>query len=271
MSFGTKNGLIVCLRIYKKAKFSRRSELREFWIKTNRKSFREVTFTTCLASSIPDYIPPENFRAFSIQLSTTHIQHLRSHKRSTWSSSTDILRTSQSTSKTGSDTRRHTTTHHRRERGGSERELAYGADAGRWAFWVALCPCLHFMSMHARTYERGLHMPECYQSWLIHGHFNACTAAAAAVAAARRFEVAAVYVPGIIIISSWVPNVLDAKSWGTNLRLGTTVDNDARRSMLLLVVLLLSFSCYADQYTAHRASDNNNKQQCCWLVVDVYR
>ena len=28
-------------------------------------------------------------------------------------------------------TRRHTTTDHRRERGGSERELAYGADAGR--------------------------------------------------------------------------------------------------------------------------------------------
>ena len=29
-------------------------------------------------------------------------------------------------------TRRHTTMDHRRERGGSERELVYGADAGRW-------------------------------------------------------------------------------------------------------------------------------------------
>ena len=35
---------------------------------------------------------------------------------------------------------------HRRERGGSERELAYGADAERWVVWVALCPYLHVIS-----------------------------------------------------------------------------------------------------------------------------
>ena len=48
-------------------------------------------------------------------------------------------------------TRRHTTTDHRRERGGSEQEIAYGADAGSWAVYVALCPHSHVTSMHART------------------------------------------------------------------------------------------------------------------------
>ena len=48
-------------------------------------------------------------------------------------------------------TRRYTTTGHRRERGGSERELAYGADAGRLAVKVALCPYWYVMSIHART------------------------------------------------------------------------------------------------------------------------
>ena len=87
------------------------------------------------------------------------------------------------------------TTDHRREGRGSERELADGADAGRWAFAVALCPYLHVTSMHACTYECGFDMPECYPSQLIDGHFNPSTAAAAA----RRFEVAAVDVPGVII------------------------------------------------------------------------
>ena len=48
-------------------------------------------------------------------------------------------------------TRRHTTTDHRRERGGSERELGYGVDAGRRAFSVNLCPYLHVTSMNACT------------------------------------------------------------------------------------------------------------------------
>ena len=71
----------------------------------------------------------------------------------------------------------------------------------------------------------------------IHRHFNPSRAAA------RRFEVAAVCVPGTIIISSWVLGVLEAKSWGTHIRLGTTV-SAACRSMLFLVVLLLWFSYY---------------------------
>ena len=41
-------------------------------------------------------------------------------------------------------------------------------------------------------------------------------AAAAAAAAARRFEAAAVYVPGILVLS-WVPGVLEAKSWRTHI------------------------------------------------------
>ena len=57
----------------------------------------------------------------------------------------------------------------------------------------------------ACSYECGLDMPECYPSWLIHGHVNLSTAASA-----RRFEVAAVCVPGITIVSSWVPDVLAA-------------------------------------------------------------
>ena len=69
---------------------------------------------------------------------------------------------------------------------------------------------------------------------LIHGHFNLSTAATSA----RRFEVAAVYAPGIIIISSWVPGVLEAKSWGTRIGLGTTVGDAACRSMLIFVCLL---------------------------------
>ena len=71
------------------------------------------------------------------------------------------------------------------------------------------------------------------------------------------------------MISSWVPGVLEAKSWGTHIRLGTTVDGAAFRSMLLLVVmLLLWFSCYTA--TAHRSSSaNNNNQQCCWLSMSI--
>ena len=57
------------------------------------------------------------------------------------------------------------------------------------------------------------------------------------IAAARWFEVTAIYVPGVIVIviSSWVPGVLEAKSWGTHVRLGTTVDDAGCPSMLLRV------------------------------------
>ena len=65
-------------------------------------------------------------------------------------------------------------------------------------------------------------MPDCNPSQLVHGHSNPSTAAAA-----RRFEVAAVYVLRIITIQSWVPGVLESKSLGTHLRLGTRVSDDA--------------------------------------------
>ena len=87
----------------------------------------------------------------------------------------------------------------------------------------------------------------CSLPLLIHGHFSPSTAAAAA----RRFEVAAAYVPGIIIISSWVPGVLEAKSWGTHIRLGATVGDAACRSMnaascgAVVVVQLLYCNYYS--------------------------
>ena len=115
------------------------------------------------------------------------------------------------------------------------------------------------MSMNART-SVALTCASATRRSLSMGHFSPSTAAAAA----WRFEVAAVYAPGIIIISSWVPGVLEAKSWGTRISLGTTVGDAACRSMLLFVVLLLMwFSCCAA--STHRASASNNKQQCCCL------
>ena len=57
--------------------------------------------------------------------------------------------------------------------------------------------------------------------------------------------------------------MLEAKSWGTNISLGTTV-SDACGCMLLLVVLLLLLSCYA------RASAKIKKTAVV-LVVDVCR
>ena len=67
-------------------------------------------------------------------------------------------------------------------------------DAGRWAFSVDLP--LFACHVDACLYECGLDMLECYRPYLIHGHFNPSTAEAAA----RRFQVGAVYGPGIIII-----------------------------------------------------------------------
>ena len=75
-------------------------------------------------------------------------------------------------------------------------------------------------------------------------------------------------VPGIINISSWVPSVLEAKSWGTHFRSGTTVGDAACRSMLILVVLLLWFSCCTAP-TTHIASANNSKQQCRWSSMSI--
>ena len=116
--------------------------------------------------------------------------------------------------------------------------------------------------MNART-SVALTCASATRRSLSMGHFSPSTAAAAA----WRFEVAAVYAPGIIIISSWVPGVLEAKSWGTRISLGTTVGDAACRSMLLLVVLSLCISCYTA--VPHRASADNNKQQCCWLSLSI--
>ena len=93
--------------------------------------------------------------------------------------------------------------------------------------------------MHART-SVALTCPSATHRRLSMGISNPSTAAAAA----RRFEVAAVCFPGIAIIPSWVPGVLEAKSWGTHIRLGNTTVGDACRTMLILAVLLLCFSCY---------------------------
>ena len=53
-------------------------------------------------------------------------------------------------------------------------------------------------------------------------HVDACLYECGA-AAARRFEASAVYVPGIIIISSWMPSVLEARAGAHIIRLATTV------------------------------------------------
>ena len=88
-----------------------------------------------------------------------------------------------------------------------------------------------------------------------------------AVAAARLFEIAAVYVPGTIIYS-WVPGVVEAKSWGTHIRLGTTVSDAASPSMLLLALL---FSCYAaslrDSAKLLQATRNSSVAGCRCLSV----
>ena len=47
-----------------------------------------------------------------------------------------------------------------------------------------------------------------------------------------------------MIISSWVPGVLEAKSWGTHIIFGATVGDAACRSMLILVVTLGCLGCY---------------------------
>ena len=72
-----------------------------------------------------------------------------------------------------------------------------------------------------------------------------------------------------ILFSNWVPGELEAKSWGTHIRLGitVTVGDSACRSMRILVALLLWFSCYTA--TTHGASASDNKQQCCWLSMSI--
>ena len=60
-----------------------------------------------------------------------------------------------------------------------------------------------------------------------------------------------------------MPAVLEAKRWGTQIWLGTTVGDAACRSVLLAVLLL--FRCYT---VINRASAINN-QQCCWLSMSI--
>ena len=94
----------------------------------------------------------------------------------------------------------------------------------------------------ACSHECAVDMPECYLSLSFHGHFNPGTAAAAA----RRFEVAGVsYVSGILSYSC-VPGMLEAKSWGTHNRRGTSFSDAASHSMPILVVLLLLLMLVVD-------------------------
>ena len=62
--------------------------------------------------------------------------------------------------------------------------------------------------------------------------------------------------------------MLESKSWGTNISLGTAV-SDACRCMLLLVVLLFLLLSLS-RYTV-RASAKINKQRWCWLSMSVGR
>ena len=61
--------------------------------------------------------------------------------------------------------------------------------------------------------------------------------------------------------------MLEAKSWDTHVRLGTTVGDAACRTILILVMFW--FSCYILRSTAHRVSANDSKQQCCWLYMSI--
>ena len=100
------------------------------WKKANCKSFREVRFITSPASPIL-YTPRKNQGPFpaSPAQHTDSIYVVPGPPAPT----TYLARHSRQAKLALTPTRRHTTTDHRRERGGSERELAYGADAGRWA------------------------------------------------------------------------------------------------------------------------------------------
>ena len=76
--------------------------------------------------------------------------------------------------------------------------MGAGVWRGRGALGCLGCslPLLVCPGKNACSYECCLDVPECYPSLLIHGHFNPSTAAAAA----RRFQVAAVYVLSLIHI-----------------------------------------------------------------------
>ena len=104
---------------------------------------------------------------------------------------------------------------------------------------------LHRENQSHHTYECPLDM--AYSRTFQSQHGSSC------IAAARWFEVTAIYVPGVIVIviSSWVPGVLEAKSWGTHIRLGATVGDAACRSMnaascgAVVVVQLLYCNYYS--------------------------
>ena len=101
----------------------------------------EVHYFSTLSNSIyPEkkyfryYIPREKIRIFSSLFfqaaHPTHRQHLLPGPPAP---TTCLVPHSRQEQLALIPTRRHTTTNHRREHGGSERGLVYGADAGRWA------------------------------------------------------------------------------------------------------------------------------------------
>ena len=69
--------------------------------------------------------------------SAPHRQHLVHHNRHTWY----LAPHSRQARLALTLTRRHTTTDHRREHGGSKRELEHGADARRWAVSTSCQHC----------------------------------------------------------------------------------------------------------------------------------
>ena len=107
--------------------------------KNNCKSFRKRKIR--YFSSLSDTIYPEKKSGLlsassSNQLSITHRHNIDStnvvhqHRRHTDGMQYLAYHSRQARLTL---TRTHTTTDHRREHGGSKRELAYGVDAGRWA------------------------------------------------------------------------------------------------------------------------------------------
>ena len=140
-------------------------------------------------------------------------------------------------------TRRYTTTGHRRERGGSERELAYGADAGRLAVKVALCPYWYVMSIHART-SVALTCPSAAGRSLSPG---------ISIPARQQQQLGGLRLPrsifrGLFSCQVGCRSCLKRRAGARIkcIRLGTTDGDAAYRSMLILVVLLqlLWFNSY---------------------------
>ena len=117
--------------INKKSKFvshklSRRSELRELGKKTNSESFREERIVTCLASCDFYTTPRKIPGIFQPLLPATS-----AHTDSTFGppAPTACLAPHSRQAKLALILTRRHMTDHRREHGGSKRELAYGADA----------------------------------------------------------------------------------------------------------------------------------------------